>query len=218
MRRRLVLTLGLCLATLLIGAVGVTAQAPQQHDFGAPNRQTNYKPTLTTVEQARAQVDYGIPAPGWLPPATTALGAFFPTPSWDVIYPNAPAGARAEFAARNRLRPVGLLYQSGGKSFAIVRSSISVGLPLPGHNPRPYGLDQVAGDRVVNGNFEYVVRRNVPGHVFPGDARFPQTNLTIITWQTPGQLNRPHRLYDLKWTIIGDVPEDQLVQVARSFK
>lgn len=226
MRRFMIPLVGAILAFLLLaGTLGVAARTFQPSDFQAPDfgrpaPSVSYTPTVVQIDEARAAVDYPVPIAGWLPAGTTLAGAFFPMPSWDAMYPNAPASARAELALRNRLRPIGLLYSGPSGGFTISRTSIGVGVPTVGSSFRPYGLDQVTGDRRAVDGFEYVVRRGVQASLLLGNPSFPSGAQTMITWRGPlstAMLPGGLRMYDIQWTITGTLSEDDLLRVARSF-
>lgn len=227
MRRSFVLALGACAGIALLSVVGVAAQTAKRPDYGPPAQQVNYKPAIIPVDDARAQLDYQVPAASWLPEGARLVGAFFPMPPREVMYPNASAAALPELGMRNRVQGIGLLYEdSSGKAFTIVRSAISYGLlpsAMPGGiAPRPYGLEKRPGElQVADDGFEYVIRYDVQSTLVPGDESFPVTTFTQVTWQSPGRLGGAHssyQLYDLQWTISGEMPEDELLKIARNFK
>ncbi len=220
MKRVVVLIAAACLALALIGTVGAAGVVGKRPDFGPPGRDVPRSRGVVPLANAQAQVDYPVPAATWLPEGTQLVGAFFPVPSLEALYPDAPETSRGDLARRNRLRPLGLLYEGPGGSFTIVRSSITAGPPPPpGARGRPFGLEQVAGNRVATDGFEYVVRRG-EASLLPGDPRFPPVALTSLTWRSPNTKPLPGgwQVQDLQWTISGTIPEEQLVQVARNFR
>jgi hypothetical protein len=221
----ILLVMGLIVAATMLGAsIAIAQQVPQPvTDLGAPAQDVREPFVIVSVEQAQAQVDYPLATLGTVPSGTRLEGAFFAAPTVASLYPNAPPNARAQLQSRDRLRPIGLLYDGPLGHFAVTLTSVGIG-PVPppmGTDPRPIGIEQAGGERKTVGGFEYAVRTVAGQRLIPGETRFPEGTLTLITWQsaTPGKgLSGVHagfRLYDLQWTVSGLMPESELLQIAQ---
>jgi hypothetical protein len=212
MTRRLLRTLLATVAVLLLGQAAVGAHYLPYAGYGEPSAPTVYVPTLLTLDEARARLDYKVPEPAWLPSGLTLVGAYFPRPPLTQLYQAPNPDSPLSVAARERLQPVALVYRGPQGLAVLTRAMLSVG--LPDLAVRPYGLEAVPGDLESTDGFEYKIRRNITGSVFDQ----ADVSLTVVTWEYKTSLNSDLELYGMTWTLAGTLSDDVLIQVARSVR
>jgi hypothetical protein len=214
-RRSVTLTLGVLVGAALLAPALVTAQDGRLPNFG-PARNVPHTIRLVDLAVAQAQLDYQIPRPV-LPDGYKLSGAFFLTPTSKEIYPEAEPELAAGLQWQSRMRPVGLIYDGSHGPVALLRASITVGrAEVIRRSAVPKGLALAEGLlRHVDG-FQYAIRRDVKVDFL--STSFPPTGVTALTWRFVPPTTPEFVILDALWTLLGTMPEPELVRIASSIK